>query len=111
MCFCSGVGVCVFLEWGGCVCVLWSGVCVCMERCVCVCFGRWVCVFGRVCVCVLGGVCLGCVCLGARVLRCSGAQGLGVNDILEGQKGDLGGGPKKAKNQYCLKPDIFNITT
>ena len=33
-----------------------------------------------------------------------------VDDILEGQKGDQGGGPKKAKIQYGVKPDIFKIT-
>ena len=30
-----------------------------------------------------------------------------VDDILEGQKGDQGGGPKLAKIQYGVKPDIF----
>ena len=29
------------------------------------------------------------------------------DDILEGQKGDPGGGPKLAKIQYGVKPDIF----
>ena len=33
-----------------------------------------------------------------------------VNDIMEGQKGDQGGGPKMAKIQYGVKPDIFKIT-
>ena len=33
-----------------------------------------------------------------------------VGDILEGQKGDQGGGPKMAKIQYGAKPDIFRIT-
>ena len=31
----------------------------------------------------------------------------GVNDILEGQKGDQGGGPKMAIIQNGVKPDIF----
>ena len=56
-----------------------------------------------------------------------GVQGL-VNDILEGQKCDHGGGPKmagwgetwtsfwraaqkKAKIQHWVKPDILKITT
>ena len=30
-----------------------------------------------------------------------------VNDIVEGQKGDQGGGPKMAKIQLEVKPDIF----
>ena len=30
-----------------------------------------------------------------------------VGDILEGQKGDQGVGPKLAKIQYGVKPDIF----
>ena len=30
-----------------------------------------------------------------------------VDDILEGQKGEQGGGPKSAKIQYGAKPDIF----
>ena len=33
--------------------------------------------------------------------------GLRVNDFLEGQKGDQGGGPNMAKLQYVVKPDIF----
>ena len=37
-----------------------------------------------------------------RVLR--------VDDILEDQKGDQGGGPKKTKIQYGVEPDIFKIT-
>ena len=32
-----------------------------------------------------------------------------VNDILEGQKGDQAGGPKMAKIQHGVKPDIFEI--
>ena len=31
---------------------------------------------------------------------------LRVDDILEGQKGDQGGGPKLAKFQFGVKPDI-----
>ena len=33
-----------------------------------------------------------------------------VTDILDGQKGDRGGGPKMAKIQYGVKPDLFKIT-
>ena len=42
------------------------------------------------------------------VFRAFGVFGVfKVNDILEGQKGDKGGGPKMAKIQYGVKPDIF----
>ena len=44
-------------------------------------------------------------CLGVQVFRV-----FEVNDIWEGQKGDKGGSPKKAKIQYGVKPDIFKIT-
>ena len=37
---------------------------------------------------------------------CVGVWVCRVTDILEGQKGDQGGGPKMAKIQYGLKPDI-----
>ena len=33
-----------------------------------------------------------------------------LNDFLESQKGDQGGGPKMAKIQYGVKPDIFKRT-
>ena len=36
---------------------------------------------------------------------------LRVDDILEGQEGDPGGGPKKAKIQYGVLPGIFKITS
>ena len=42
-------------------------------------------------------------------LGCSGCFGVlvfKVNDILEGQKGDQGGGPKMAKLRHGVKPDI-----
>ena len=32
---------------------------------------------------------------------------VGVDDMLEGGKGDQGGGQKLAKIQYRVKPDIF----
>ena len=42
---------------------------------------------------------------------CSCVQVFRVNDILDGQKGDQGGGPKKlAKIQHGVKQDIFKIT-
>ena len=41
------------------------------------------------------------------VLGVFGVSVFKVIDILEGQKGDQGGGPKMAKIQYGLKPDIF----
>ena len=40
-----------------------------------------------------------------KVSRCQGVKGFGVNDILDDQKGDEGGGPK-AKIQHGVKPDI-----
>ena len=39
-------------------------------------------------------------CSGVQVFRCSGDQVIRVNDILDGQKGDQGGGSKMAKIQY-----------
>ena len=48
------------------------------------CLGAWVLAW------VLG-------CLGARVLVCRGVKDLVLNDILDGQKGDQGGGQKMAK--------------
>ena len=39
-----------------------------------------------------------------------GCLGFRVDDILESQKGDQGGGPKLAKIQYGVKPDIFKMT-
>ena len=45
-------------------------------------------------------MCLGCLgFLGVLVFE--------VNDILEGQTGDQGGGHKMAKIQYGVNPDIF----
>ena len=41
------------------------------------------------------------------VCWCLGCSGLRVDDILEGQKGDQGGGPTMAKTQYGVIPDIF----
>ena len=40
-----------------------------------------------------------------RVFRCF--RVFRVDDILEGQKGDQGGGPKLAKIHFGVKPDIF----
>ena len=54
---------------------------------------------------------LGCSGVFWGVLGCSGVFGCFgvflVNDILEGQKGDQGGGPKMAKIQYGVKPDVI----
>ena len=52
-------------------------------------------------------------CLVSRCLDVWGVQGVQVfmcHDISENQKGDQGGGPKMAKNEYGVKLDIFKIT-
>ena len=44
---------------------------------------------------------------GALVFGCLGVWVFRVIDIFEGQKGDQRGGPKMAKIQHGVKPDIF----
>ena len=54
-------------------------------------------------------------CSSVQLFRCSGVQvfmclGFRVIDFCEIQRGDQGGGPKVAKIQLGVKPDIFKIT-
>ena len=49
-------------------------------------------------------------CLGVWVFGCLGVWVFGCHEISEDQKGDPRGGPRMAKIQYGVKPDIFKIT-